>query len=155
MLKRCFRRPQLPAGLTPVTADCECILLFCLRYSQLALVVLHRPDVATVLFTSNLIGILFARSLHYQFYSWYAQQIPFLAWRTRYPVFMKCAPFFTRVHESRLTFNRLLIMLGIEYAWNVFPATRFSSGVLLAANTALLAGIWLGYSEGKTRQKVS
>jgi len=41
--------------------------------------------VATILFTSNLIGIIFARSLHYQFYSWYAQQIPFLAWRTRYP----------------------------------------------------------------------
>jgi alpha-1,3-mannosyltransferase len=46
-------------------------------------------DVATVLFTSNLIGIIFARSLHFQFYSWYAHQIPFLAWRTRYPVLVK------------------------------------------------------------------
>jgi alpha-1,3-mannosyltransferase len=45
--------------------------------------------VTTIFFTSNLIGILFARSLHYQFYSWYAQQIPFLAWRTNYPVFCK------------------------------------------------------------------
>lgn len=43
-------------------------------------------DVTTVLYTSNLIGILFARSLHYQFYSWYAMQLPFLAWRTKYPV---------------------------------------------------------------------
>jgi alpha-1,3-mannosyltransferase len=46
-------------------------------------------EIATVMFTSNLIGIVFARSLHYQFFSWYAQQIPFLAWRTKYPVIIK------------------------------------------------------------------
>lgn len=46
-------------------------------------------DTTTLLFTSNLIGILFARSLHYQFYSWYAMQRPFLVWRTRYPVIVK------------------------------------------------------------------
>jgi alpha-1,3-mannosyltransferase len=41
------------------------------------------------MFTSNVIGITFARSLHYQFYSWYAQQLPLLVWRTRYPVPIK------------------------------------------------------------------
>ena len=46
-------------------------------------------DVTTVLYTSNLIGILFARSLHYQFYSWYALQLPFLACRTKYPVVVR------------------------------------------------------------------
>ncbi|KJH52062.1 ALG3 protein [Dictyocaulus viviparus] len=35
------------------------------------------------LFTANLIGITFARSLHYQFYSWYYHQLPFLLfWRS-------------------------------------------------------------------------
>ncbi|RPD66293.1 glycosyltransferase family 58 protein [Lentinus tigrinus ALCF2SS1-7] len=89
--------------------------------------------VVTVLFTSNLIGIVFARSLHYQFYSWYAMQLPFLAWRTKYPIAL-----------------RIALLLTIEYAWNVYPSTNFSSGVLVAANTALLLGIWFGYPEGKT-----
>lgn len=39
-----------------------------------------------VLFTSNLIGITFARSLHYQFFSWYAHQMPFLLWASGYSV---------------------------------------------------------------------
>ncbi|KAI0709420.1 glycosyltransferase family 58 protein [Earliella scabrosa] len=94
--------------------------------------------VTTVLYTSNLIGILFARSLHYQFYSWYAMQIPFLAWRTRYPVVL-----------------RLLLMLAIEYAWNVYPSTNLSSGVLVAANAALLVGVWFGYPEGKHARSTS
>ncbi|KIM49483.1 glycosyltransferase family 58 protein [Hebeloma cylindrosporum] len=110
VLYRGLQRPLHPAGLVPVTAD----------------------YVATVLFTSNLVGIIFARSLHYQFYSWYAQQIPFLAWRTRYPWPL-----------------RLALILGIEYAWNIFPSTPISSGILLTCNVLLLAGIWFGYPTGK------
>ncbi|KAK0210637.1 glycosyltransferase family 58 protein [Desarmillaria ectypa] len=68
VLLRGLRRPTLPASLIPVTAE----------------------SIATILFTSNLIGILFARSLHYQFYCWYAQQLSFLAWKTRYPLIVKC-----------------------------------------------------------------
>ncbi|KZT68202.1 glycosyltransferase family 58 protein [Daedalea quercina L-15889] len=87
----------------------------------------------TVLFTSNLIGILFARSLHYQFYSWYAMQLPFIAWRTKYPTIVK-----------------LILLFGIEYAWNVFPSTTLSSAVLCVANAALVFGIWFGYPEGRS-----
>ncbi|KAF8911176.1 dolichyl-P-Man:Man(5)GlcNAc(2)-PP-dolichyl mannosyltransferase [Gymnopilus junonius] len=111
VLARGLKRPLRPAGLSPITAD----------------------YIATVLFSSNLIGILFARSLHYQFYSWYAQQIPFLAWRTRYPLPAKLA-----------------LLLGIEYAWNIFPSTSLSSGVLLCCNLLLLAGVWFGYPNGKS-----
>ncbi|KAJ7940763.1 glycosyltransferase family 58 protein [Mycena leptocephala] len=103
-------KTRYPAGFVPVTAD----------------------YIATIFFTSNLIGIIFARSLHYQFYSWYAQQLPFLAWRTRYPVYAKW-----NCNDHR-----------IEYAWNVFPSTPFSSAVLLVANVMLLAGIWTGYPNG-------
>jgi len=110
VLRRGFCHPMRPAKLSPLSAD----------------------YVATVLMTCNLIGILFARSLHYQFYSWYFQQLPFLAQRTKYPFLLQ-----------------LVIILGIEYAWNVFPSTPLSSGVLLISNSALVLGIWFGYAEGK------
>ena len=35
------------------------------------------------LFTCNLIGIVCARSLHYQFYSWYYQQLPLILYSIR------------------------------------------------------------------------
>lgn len=110
VLDRGLRRPLQPAGLAAITPD----------------------YVTTVLFTSNLIGILFARSLHYQFYSWYAIQIPFLAWRTPYPLPVK-----------------LVLLMAIEYAWNVYPSTTLSSSVLLAGNSLLLVGVWFGFPNGK------
>lgn len=44
--------------------------------------------------------------------------------------------------------ERLAIRLAIEYAWNVYPSTNLSSSVLLASNALLLAGVWLGNSNG-------
>ncbi|KAG1877858.1 glycosyltransferase family 58 protein [Suillus subalutaceus] len=116
VLQRGLRRPGRPAGLAPVDPD----------------------YVVTVLTTSNLIGIIFARSLHYQFYSWYSQQLPLLTQRTRFPFIMQMA-----------------LIGAIEYAWNVYPSTPLSSGLLLAANLVMLLGIWFGYAEGKMFSKRS
>jgi alpha-1,3-mannosyltransferase len=54
-------------------------------------------DIPLLLFTSNLIGITFARSLHYQFHSWYFHQIPFLlvmggAWNSVILGYVKLLP---------------------------------------------------------------
>ncbi|KAG9040245.1 dolichyl-P-Man:Man(5)GlcNAc(2)-PP-dolichol alpha-1,3-mannosyltransferase [Tulasnella sp. JGI-2019a] len=113
VLDRAFRRLATPAGVRPLTAD----------------------RIATILFTSNLIGMLFARSLHYQFYSWYAHQLPFLMWRTRYHLLFKIA-----------------LLGAVEYSWNVFPSTKASSCVLLFFNLASILGVWFGYPNGRLEE---
>ncbi|CAM9484450.1 unnamed protein product, partial [Heterosigma akashiwo] len=65
------------------------------------------------LFTSNFIGIVFARTLHYQFYCWYFHALPLLAWHGRLPLVLKLAA-----------------VASVEWAFNVFPATPASSLVL-------------------------
>lgn len=76
------------------------------------------------IFLSNFIGIVCARSLHYQFYVWYFHSLPYLAWFTEYDTRMK------------------LLLLGlIEFAWNTYPSTFFSSFLLHFSHLALLYGI--------------
>lgn len=41
-----------------------------------------RPDqVLLIVFSGNFIGVLCARTLHFQFYSWYFHTLPFLLWQ--------------------------------------------------------------------------
>ena len=77
------------------------------------------------MFASNFIGIAFARTLHYQFYSWYFQSVPFLLWyNPNFPLVM-----------------RLVLVGMLEYAFNVFPATALSSAVLQGSHLLLLIGL--------------
>ncbi|KAG7531424.1 hypothetical protein FFLO_04345 [Filobasidium floriforme] len=80
-----------------------------------------------VLFTSNLIGITFARSLHYQFFSWYAHQMPFLLWTQGCPIWMV-----------------MLVWTGICNAWNVFPPSKLMSFSLFCVHVGTLIGVWRG-----------
>ncbi|XP_002971595.2 dol-P-Man:Man(5)GlcNAc(2)-PP-Dol alpha-1,3-mannosyltransferase [Selaginella moellendorffii] len=91
---------------------------------------LGQEHVVGVLFTGNFIGIIAARSLHYQFYSWYFYSLPYLLWK---------APLPTPV--------RLLLLILIESVWNVYPSTATSSLVLLACHLAILWGLWHAPSE--------
>jgi alpha-1,3-mannosyltransferase len=58
---------------------------------------------------------------------------------------------FSQHHSSNLTcmHHRIMLLAIIEYAWNTYPSTNLSSGLLLAAHVLLLAGVWFGYPEGR------
>ncbi|XVF72597.1 hypothetical protein PTKIN_Ptkin12aG0133700 [Pterospermum kingtungense] len=50
---------------------------------------LKKEYIVTTMFTGNFIGIVCARSLHYQFYSWYFYSLPYLLWRTPFPTLLR------------------------------------------------------------------
>ena len=76
------------------------------------------------IFLINFIGVVCSRSLHYQFYVWYFHSLPYLSW-------------FTDYHTS----FKLLILFLIEFCWNQYPSTNFSSILLHACHMILLVGI--------------
>lgn len=80
--------------------------------------------VMSAMLSANVIGLLFARSLHYQFYAYLAWSTPFLLWQA--------SP------------NPLVVVplwIAQEWAWNVFPSTNASSTTVVAvlAITVVLA----------------
>ena len=84
--------------------------------------------IVKTLFESNVIGIVFARSLHFQFYVWYYHQLPLLLFSmTRVPLWLK-----------------LTAMGAIEVIWNIFPSTPVTSLCLTVIHVALLVGMAFG-----------
>lgn len=92
--------------------------------------ILNNDHIVTTLFIGNFIGIVCARSLHYQFYSWYFYSLPYLLWKTSFP-----------------TFVRLILFLAIEFCWNIYPSSVYSSTTLLCAHLVILWGLWTAPSE--------
>lgn len=86
--------------------------------------------------TTNLIGVIFARSLHYQFLSWYCWLLPFLLYSSGSNVFLSVGMFFFH-----------------EWCWNVFPATKQSSQVLVMILASTLVGVW-GNQRAWVKQEV-
>ncbi|XP_022770932.1 dol-P-Man:Man(5)GlcNAc(2)-PP-Dol alpha-1,3-mannosyltransferase isoform X2 [Durio zibethinus] len=87
--------------------------------------ILKKEHIATTMFAGNFIGIVCARSLHYQFYSWYFYSLPYLLWRTPFP-----------------TLLRVLLFVGVELCWNVYPSNFYSSALLLCLHLFILWGLW-------------
>ena len=89
------------------------------------------------MFVSNYVGIVFARTLHYQFYSWYFYSLPMLLWLTSFGISTTGKP-------GKLVLpiaTNILVVAGIEYAFNAFPATELSSSVLQISHAYLLLKI--------------
>ncbi|GAP84889.2 putative dolichyl-P-Man:Man c -PP-dolichyl mannosyltransferase [Rosellinia necatrix] len=89
--------------------------------------------VMITMLSANVIGLLFARSLHYQFYSYLAWSTPYLLWRSG-------------AHP--------LIQYGLwglqEWAWNVFPSTNASSGVVVGVLATTVALVAAGTEQART-----
>lgn len=83
--------------------------------------------ILTVILTAITIGMLFARSLHYQFYAYIAWATPFLLWRAG-------------VHP--------VLQYGLwaaqEWAWNVYPSTDASSMVVVGSLLVTVVSVWWG-----------
>ena len=87
--------------------------------------------VLTTILTAVAIGLLCARSLHYQFYSYVAWTTPFLLWKTG----MHPIPIY-------------IIWAVQEWAWNVYPSTNTSSLVVVACLAVQVFGVWWGSRNG-------
>ncbi|CUS14303.1 unnamed protein product [Tuber aestivum] len=83
--------------------------------------------VLTAILGANTIGMLCARSLHYQFYSWLAWGTPYLLWRSGFG-----PGWVTGLWAVQ------------EWAWNVYPSTNTSSGTVVGVLAATVLGVWWG-----------
>ncbi|KYK59123.1 Glycosyltransferase, ALG3 [Drechmeria coniospora] len=89
--------------------------------------------VLTTVLSANVIGLVFARSLHYQFYAYLAWSTPYLLW--------KASP------HPLLVFPLWLMQ---EWAWNVFPSTDASSTVVVNVLLTTVVLLYFGTAkEGK------
>ncbi|XP_068629010.1 lethal(2)neighbour of tid protein 2 [Battus philenor] len=77
------------------------------------------------MFLINFIGIVCARSLHYQFYSWYFHSLPYLLWSTNLSIIV-----------------RFLILALIEFCWNTYPSTHATSIILHVCHVTILYKIY-------------
>ncbi|XP_022907102.2 lethal(2)neighbour of tid protein [Onthophagus taurus] len=76
-------------------------------------------------FVANLIGITCARSLHYQFYSWYFHSLLYLVHSTPY--------------RKPIIF---LLLAVVEFCWNTYPSTNISSALLHICHFSILYGVY-------------
>ena len=100
--------------------------------AQLQARALHPEHVLSTLVSCNCVGLLFARSIHFQFYCWYLHGVPLLLWRcTSLPLPLK-----------------LITFALLEYAYSYGlervegTSTPVSSACLQIAHVALLYAVW-------------
>ncbi|GAA5966406.1 hypothetical protein JCM21900_006173 [Sporobolomyces salmonicolor] len=111
VLARAWTRPGQAPAWSPLTAE----------------------RTVTLLFTSNLVGVACARSLHYQFYAWFAHQLVWLLWSA----------------TDFEPMQALVLTSLIEYGFHAFPSTVNSSLGLVISLLVVLVGIYYGRPVGE------
>lgn len=89
--------------------------------------------VLMTLATTNIVGVLCARSLHYQFLSWYCWQLPIMLYWTGWPTPLAAVAW-----------------IAHEVCWNVFPLEKWSSALLVGILSAVLVSVWRSSEWTKT-----
>lgn len=77
-------------------------------------IILTDSFISTTMLTSVVIGLLCARSLHYQFFAYLSWATPFLLWKSRFHPVVIYGLWFLQ-----------------EWAWNVYPSTIASSLIVV------------------------
>lgn len=83
--------------------------------------------ILTAILSANAIGMLCARSLHYQFFAYIAWASPFLLWKAG-------------LHPALI----YAVWTAQEWAWNVYPSTNTSSMVVVGCLAVQVLGVWVG-----------
>ncbi|EAW13064.1 dolichyl-P-Man:Man(5)GlcNAc(2)-PP-dolichol alpha-1,3-mannosyltransferase [Aspergillus clavatus NRRL 1] len=85
---------------------------------------LSRTFIMRTMLSSLAIGLLCARSLHYQFFAYLAWATPFLLWQTGFHPIVVYA-----------------VCMAQEWAWNIYPSTNGSSLVVILSLAVQVIGI--------------
>ncbi|KAL8945728.1 MAG: hypothetical protein Q9222_007775, partial [Ikaeria aurantiellina] len=83
--------------------------------------------IMTTILSAMMIGLLCARSLHYQFYAYIAWSTPFLLWKSK-------------MHPIGI----YAVWAAQEWAWNIYPSTRVSSALVVGCLLVQVLGVWWG-----------
>jgi len=96
--------------------------------------------IAYTLFVSNFIGIVFARTLHYQFYVWYFHSLPLMLYiASSSSLSQKSGTNDGLILASVADVAcRMTLTVVVEVAFNIFPATPSSSAMLQVAHLCIL-----------------
>ncbi|KAF2703581.1 glycosyltransferase family 58 protein [Pleomassaria siparia CBS 279.74] len=94
--------------------------------------------IMTTILTALTIGMLCARSLHYQFYAYIAWTTPFLLWKAGFHPILQYA-----------------LWAAQEWAWNVYPSTPISSAVVVGVLATTVGGVWWGTSDESERARAN
>lgn len=83
--------------------------------------------ILTTILSAVAVGMLCARSLHYQFFAYIAWATPFLLWKARLHPVLLCT-----------------VWVAQELAWNVYPSTEMSSMIVVSCLAVQVIGVWWG-----------